>query len=525
MTQNLGTFLARFGYAVVCCALVSDLHAAGDSAHPSAPGVAVNRKVPIPTLTFEDSRLDATLGQTYRAALDNLLITNTLPADLKKYNRTGLLTGDPPMLIRAGGDYQDPWTRDASVNSWNAASLLCPEAAQNTLWAVCERQPNGRLIVQRDNQWWDKLIWVTAAWNHYATTGDRTFLGAALEATEESLMEMLQTRFDPEYGLFQGPSHLADGIAGYPAPFDDPKGASSFILDYAGADKMMTLSANAIAYHALRCAAKMAVALNKHPASTSEWNRKADALKAAINRHFWLAEKGSYAYLLQGTGAQRGELADFQEATGISLVILFGIADSGRASRMVANTKTTEFGIPLVEPEIPRYSAAQPSRHGRVIWPMAQGYWAAAAARVGQVSLFQRETEALAGMVKGSGWHFWEIYHPATGKPEGGWQCGAHWNSCADQTWSATAYLRMIHYGLFGMTFEPEGIRFAPALPVAWGRVALTSLSYRGQQLEIRLSGRGTRIKQFRLDGKLTKSPFLPAALTGKHEVAITLGE
>ena len=90
---------------------------------------------------------------------------------------------------------------------------------RNTLWAVCERLPNGRLIVQRDNQWWDKLIWVTAAWNHFATTGDREFLAAAYEATEESLTEMSQTHFDQEYGLFQGPSHLADGIAGYPAPF------------------------------------------------------------------------------------------------------------------------------------------------------------------------------------------------------------------------------------------------------------------------------------------------------------------
>ncbi len=136
-----------------------------------APDSTESESAASPRLVFERTRLDATLGEAYRQALHNLLDINTIPADMQKYNRTGLLRGDPPRLIRAGGDYQDPWTRDASVNSWNAASLLAPEIARNTLWAVCERLPNGRLIIQRDNQWWDKLIWVTAAWNHFATTG------------------------------------------------------------------------------------------------------------------------------------------------------------------------------------------------------------------------------------------------------------------------------------------------------------------------------------------------------------------
>ncbi len=76
----------------------------------------------------------------------------------------------------------------------------------------------------------------------------------------------------------------------------------------------------------------------------------------------------------------------------------------------------------LVEPEIPRYSADKPSRHGRIVWPMAQGYWATAAARAGNMGLFQREVETLAGLAKNSSWNFREIYHPATGEPDGGWQ-------------------------------------------------------------------------------------------------------
>ena len=476
------------------------------------------------TLKFEGTRFRDTLVKAYQEARDNLLVTNTLVADEKKHNRTGLLAGAPPKFFRAGSHYQDPWTRDASVNAWNAGSLLCPQAARNTLWAVCERLPNGRLIIQKDCNWWDKLIWVTAAWNHFATTGDEAFLAAAYEATEESLNEMYATRFDREFGLFQGPSHLNDGVAGYPEPFVESPGSNSFILTHAGSETIMTLSSNAIACHAARCAARMANALRKAPEIAREWDRKADAVREAINRHLWLPKKGAYAYFMNGDAPHRGTVAEFQEATGVALAVHFGIADADRAARIVAQAKTTPFGTALVEPEIPRYSRENHiSRHGRIIWPMAQGYWATATAATGNVALFQRETEALVGLAKGSDWDFCEIYSPADGKPNGGWQSGWEWNSCNHQTWSATAYLRMIHYGLFGMQFEPAGIRFAPTLPEDWGNATLSNLLYRGQPLEVALRGKGARVGQFRINGKVATEPLLPAVAQGPRRVEILL--
>jgi len=133
---------------------------------------------------------------------------------------------------------------------------------------------------------------------------------------------------------------------------------------------------------------------------------------------------------------------------------------------------------------------------------MAQGYWATAAAATGNVALFQRETEALVGLAKGSDWDFCEDLQSGDGKPNGGWQSGWEWNSCNHQTWSATAYLRMIHYGLFGMQFEPAGIRFAPTVPADWGPAILSNLFYRGSRLRIALRGKGTRVGEFRIDGK-----------------------
>ena len=63
---------------------------------------------------------------------------------------------------------------------------------------------------------------------------------------------------------------------------------------------------------------------------------------------------------------------------------------------------------------------------------------------------------------------FYEIYHSVTGVPDGGWQVGRHWDSCIHQTWSATGYLRMVFYGLFGLDFQPDGLRLRPTLPPGW---------------------------------------------------------
>ena len=40
-------------------------------------------------------------------------------------HRSGLLES-PQLVILAGLDYARPWTRDASINAWNGASLIMP---------------------------------------------------------------------------------------------------------------------------------------------------------------------------------------------------------------------------------------------------------------------------------------------------------------------------------------------------------------------------------------------------------------
>jgi hypothetical protein len=238
-----------------------------------------------------------------------------------------------------------------------------------------------------------------------------------------------------------------------------------------------------------------------------------------------MPDQGSYAYFIYGTGERRGQQAKHQEATGIALALLFAVGSESQQPQILEKLRTTPYGVPLVDPGFARYAPDHPGRHERMIWPMAQGYWGTVFAKAGAVRRFQQEAEHLVGLVEKSAWNFREIYHPATGRPDGGWQCGIQWASCSHQTWSATAWIRMIHYGLFGMQFEPQGIRFAPSLPASWGPVQLEGLHYRGMVLSIQLRGGGNRIASAMLDGAPLESPWLPAHLTGSHRLELELVE
>ncbi len=480
-----------------------------------------------PRLQFSRKHAEATLGAAYRAAIHNLVSINTVPIQdsphAASYNQTGLIASPPGTFIRAGGGYDQPWTRDASVNSWNAANLLEPTVARNTLWAVVKRQKNGRLIVQQDKEWWDQVIWVTAAWKHYEVTGNRAFLRRAYQTAVDTLKHDRKKHFNTHFGLFEGPAFLNDGIAGYPSPPADARDShGSFVLDYPGADRLMVLSTNCLYVAAYRNAAKMARALGRPAKQAAALEEQANTLAAKIRKRFWIPDKHRFGYFIHGTGPQAGKLETYQEGSGQAFAILFHVATRKQAHVIVRHIKLLPHGIPDVYPSFPRYRK-HPGRHNAIVWPMVEGFWADAAARAGDVAAFARAMTNLAGLAAGTHEHFYEIYNGTTGRPDGGWQTGHEWKSQPDQTWSATAYLRMVFTDLFGMRFRADGIVFKPTLPRGWGAVSLTDVHYRNAELTIRLRGAGDRVRSFRLDGRKLAQPGIPATLHGKHKIEIVL--
>ncbi|MFJ3898634.1 MGH1-like glycoside hydrolase domain-containing protein [Streptomyces sp. NPDC090083] len=510
-------------------ALLIALAIAGATAGPAgAQGPAPGNGYTMPTLAFDDPAVQHRLGTVHASALRSLSGANTIGADRAVYDRSGLLSYPPGTVVRAGGGYPAPqrWTRDAAVNAWSGVSLLAPDVGRNTLWSVVDRARDG-LVVQQDNQWWDQIVWVPAAHHHYLVTGDRDFLTRAHDASARTLAARRAEHFNPAFGLFAGPGFMNDGISGYPSPPASTSVHSSFVLDHPHAAKLMCLSTNCLYYGAHQALAAMSEALG-HPVQAASFRSDAEHLRTAIDRHLWRADAGTYGYLVHGEGPLAGHLDTSQEGAGLALAILLGVADGTRAGRILDSAHWQPYGIVNVWPHFPRFDDRRPGRHNVMVWPMVHGLYGRAAAGAGRTEPFALAVDTLADLVTASG-GFYELYDSVTGKVDGGWQGGAsghadHFVSQPDQTWSATAYLRLIHEGLFGLTFTDDSLRLAPCLPSAWGPVGLRGLRYRGMTLDLRLSGAGSRVESCTVDG-LAADPVIAADGRGHHTIEVALTE
>jgi len=391
---------------------------------------------------------------------------------------------DAGTFIRAGGGYADPWTRDAALNCWGAASLLRPDDARATLLRVCEPAPDGRLVVAQDDQWWDQIVWVLAACDHAWTTGDDEFLATAWQVGRGSLEILHADRFRPLWGLYAGPGLMQDGISGLPTPPATADEPTSFVLDYPDAHEIMALSTNVVYLAALR---RLVEAADRLGHDASALATRADALAAAIDEH--LRDGDTYGYFLHGAGPQAGTLDHHREAAGLALAVVVGLVPADRTRQVLDSIARGPAGVVNVAPHFDRYDDAHPGRHNAICWPMVMGLAGLAHATAGDRAGVVRTLEDLHRLVDAGGGRFDELYDATTGRPHGGWQCGHAWPSQPDQTWSATSLLRLVHLGLVGLAPSADGLLFDPVPLEAGETVELRGLPYGAATLDITLRG------------------------------------
>ena len=469
------------------------------------------KRASAPKLTVADE----TVAKAYEMALDNLLVINTVKVAPERYNKTGLLDMDLGLMIRAGGDYSQPWTRDAAVNTMNGACFLESEVAKNTLLAVCERDENGEVIVQRDNQQWDMIVWVLGAWKYYLATGDREFLHLAFTAGCRTLCEREEHAFNSEMGLFTGGAFFQDGIAGYPYDLYEPEVTNPFMGYHPLVNGIMSLSVNCVYFAVYNTLLAMAKELGC--AADVSWEGKAKALQNAVQKHLWDEERGTFCYLLYPDG----RTCRAQEGCGISFAILSGICTDEQAKRMLNTCHTSKNGLMAVWPPFEGTSSEEnPARHNNLVWPFINGYFITACTKHGRSDIAAQELQSMARLAVESG-EFREIYHPETGEPYGGWQCGQFWNSFPDQTWSATAFIRAIVFGIFGLTLKTDAATFAPCLPNGFGTAKLTGLSLRGLTLDVEICGSGCRVAEMTVNGEAKTE--ISYEKPGHYDVKITM--
>ena len=471
-----------------------------------------------PTFLPNMNLTDPAVQSAWDAAVKNLTEINTIPCDFSVYNSTGLLNPQIPFMMRAGGSYQTPWTRDASINTWAAGRLLEPEVARNTLLAVCVLNENGDPIIQPDDQRWDRVVWIVGAWQYYLATGDRDFLTVARGIAMRGLQQLDNEWFHEETGLYTGGSFFNDGISGYPKDIYLPGKDHSFMGEHPATETIFSFSTNCIYCQAWHILDRMNAILGFSDPAAAE---RHDALKEKILATFRNGD-GSCNYLLYPDG----RVDPSQELAGISFGVLFDILPADA----LENLKREEYGIPSIMPPFQGlFSKERPGRHNNLIWPFLNGFYIQAAANAGLEAISARELRNMTRLLNSAD-GIYEIYNPYDGSVDGGWQIGGDdlqghlWDSCPDQTWSATSYIGAVLQGVFGIDIREDGIAFRPCVPEYLKDSFLNNLTIRGKRFALKLQGCGSRIVSVTVNGQHRDQAFLPySEATDLNDILLTL--
>jgi hypothetical protein len=409
---------------------------------------------------------------------------------------------EPDSTFRTGKEWAGVWTRDISYSIILSMATLQPKVAE---YSLLRKVKNDRVIQDTGSggSWpvsSDRMIWAVAAWEVYKTTGDREWLVKAYQIIKNSVEDDLKNIYDNRTGLVRGESSFLDWRDQTYPKWMQP-------ADIYASENLGT---NAVHYQTNRVLAQMAV-LMKDNGAAEKYTKIADQIKAGINAHLWLPEKGYYGQYLYGR--QFPVLSPRSEALGEALTVLFDIADTARQRSVIAHTPVTNFGIPCIYPQIPNI----PPYHNDAVWPFVQSYWSLAAAKTGNAEALVQSMSA--------------IYRPAalflTNKENfvssTGDFAGTQINS-SNMLWSLSGNISMIYKVLFGIDIRENSLVFKPFVPeVLQGERTLTNFKYRHSILDISMSGFGNVIRSVTLDGQTLPSATIPAELSGRHQVVIVL--
>jgi len=410
------------------------------------------------------------------------------------------LNVEPDSTLRTGAKWGGVWTRDVSFSTLLAFAYIEPAVAKNSLMKKVKR---GRIIQDTGSGGaWpvssDRTTWALAAWEIYKVTGDEAWLKTAYEVIKNTLADDEKTIRSSKTGMNKGESSFLDW-----REQTYPKWMSN--MDIYMSENLGT---NAVHYRANIILAEMAKILGE---PGDQYLKRAEEIKAGINRYLWMADKGYYGQYLYGRSSMI--LSPRFEALGEALAVLFDVSDPEQAKSVLENSPVTDFGTTCIYPQIPGI----PPYHNNAIWPFVQSFWNLAAAKTGN------EAALLHGLAA--------IYRPAAlfltnyenFVAQNGDYMGTEINSDR-MLWSMAGNMAMVHRVFMGINFEPDGIRFQPVIPEAYGGTrTLSNFGYRKAKLNITVKGHGNQVASFKIDGNISEKPFVPANLTGNHNIEIEM--
>lgn len=409
---------------------------------------------------------------------------------------------EPDTTLRTGREWAGVWTRDVSYSIILSMAAMQPEASRISL--MRKVNSDGQIIQDTGSGGaWpissDRMVWALAAYEIYKVTGDKEWLEYMYRVVKNSLLKDAAVVKDADSGLVHGETSFIDW-----REQSYPKWMQT--ADIYTSQAMGTAVVHAAAMEVL---AKAARTLG-YKSEAKHWEKEHRALIEAINKTFWMPEKGYYGMYTYGRGFDI--LNPRSETLGQALAVLYDVATPEQAASLTQKSPVTRYGAPVFFPQI----ADMPAYHNNALWPFVAAYWTLANAKAANEQ----------GVLQGIG----SIVRPAalfaTNKENLNLDNGdiATELNSSNMLWSLAGNIAMVQRLLFGINYTEDGIEFKPFVPrVLDGTRTLEGLRYRDAVVNITVHGYGNRIKSFTVNGRASRKHLLPRDAQGVQNVVITM--
>ena len=397
---------------------------------------------------------------------------------------------EPDTTLRTGKEWAGVWTRDVSYSIILSMCYMQPEASMISL--MKKVNPSGQIIQDTGSggAWpisTDRMVWVLAAYEIYKATGDMDWLRKVYPIALRSIKKDQATIISRDM-LVKGETSFIDW-----REQSYPKWMQT--VDISQSEAMGT---NVMYAAALKACAQMADILGQRK-EAAKLNADFETLAAAINKTFWLEDKGYYGMYTYGRGNKI--MNPRAETLGEALAILYDIAPADRQKSISQNNPHTPFGPAIFYPQI----SDMPSYHNNALWPFVASYWTLAQAKAGNEL----------GTLEGIG----SVYRPAalfaTNKENFNLDNGDIYTelNSSNMLWSLAGNIAITTRVLFGIHYEKEGLLINPFVPKTLeGTRTLDNFHYRGATLNITVNGYGANVTKIIVNGKEYKpGKIIPA--------------
>ena len=220
------------------------------------------------------------------------------------------------------------------------------------------------------------------------------------------------------------------------------------------------------------------------PATAAGARKAAERTRVAMERTYWLEDRGFYAFATATPPRLVGE-----DTVLPAVPLWFGTAEDARAQREIdhlgAGAMQTDWGARLLSAHSTLYDPL--SYHYGSVWPLFTGWSAVAAYRygrphVGHTALMSNVLLTWAGALG----YVTELLS--------GDFATAFGRSSHHQIWSEAMVVAPVLKGVMGIDADEAGgtLQFAPALPATWDRAAVTNVTMGAMKYDLAFSRQGS---------------------------------